>query len=90
MRVVGNLELVFHNHDLSCRLVMSEEIQREPADWMFCPLKDEVHAQKVRQYIDVVQEPRCKIQRLVCPDFSRKNWFESSELKCHLRSVPRL
>ncbi|GHG51860.1 hypothetical protein GCM10011331_15960 [Flavimobilis marinus] len=68
MGVVRALELVFDDHGPSRHPVASEEVQREPTDRMLCRLKLEIHAEQIREYVDVCKEPWREVRRLVRPD----------------------
>lgn len=89
MRVIGDLQLILDDHHLAGGLVMTEKIQREAADGMLSALEDKVHAQKVGQHVNVVEEPRGEVQRFMGPYFSWKNRIQPAEVDCHAQSLWR-
>lgn len=88
MAVVSPLQLVFDNDDVAGGEICADQVEGETPDGLFSPRQLEIHAERLRKDICIVEQPGREVIRFVAPNFANIDWRQAPKIMRHGNSLP--
>jgi hypothetical protein len=76
--MVGLLQLVFDDHDITRSEICRDQVEGEAANGMLSPGELEIHAERLRKYIGIVEQLAGEVVRLMAPNVADIDWRRPS------------
>lgn len=79
--VIRPSELILDDHDFASGLVITLQIKPKAPNRVLRDIQHEIHSKQITKHIDVLQKPRCEVQRLMRPHLAGLHRTQPPQLR---------